>query len=135
MNMMTPTPWRQQTLRFSSEVAQVEFGDAAVCDDGELELHLERTTPADPARARVPEYKVCHARCREYAGEICLRIGDTFELSMYLVISPTRWNRLFAARSFRRTRLPPAASAGTGAWDVDALDHGRSRQSRLAPHL
>lgn len=60
-----------------------QFIDPGLLVDGELELALIETTPADPARERLPAYLFEMRVGGRKAGGLNLRIGNTHSIVMY----------------------------------------------------
>ncbi|MBN1978440.1 MAG: GNAT family N-acetyltransferase [Anaerolineae bacterium] len=95
-----------------------EFHEPGELIDGDLQLILEETRPADPAKGFVPEYrfKMVPVGQEEKIGGINLRIGDNERLAKYsghigYGVEPEHRGHRYAARSVRLL-LPLARQHG-----------------------
>src|SRR5204862_506037 len=85
-----------------------EFYDPGPLIDGDLQLVLKETRPAEPAKAYVPVYRFTMVRVggEDEAGSIELRVGDTPHLIRYgghigYGVRPEYRGRHYAARACR----------------------------------
>jgi len=77
--------WRRYGLPGAGAESPFEFLDPGRLVDGDLELVLDETRPADPVRGYVPGYvfKMVPGGGGACAGHISLRIGNPFPLVLY----------------------------------------------------
>lgn len=93
-----------------------QFIDPGPLTDGELEVVLTKTTPADPARAWLPDYTFEMRVGGEKAGRISLRIGNTMKMVNYCghigyAVEPQFRGHHYAERACRLV-LPIAKAHG-----------------------
>jgi len=113
-----------------------EFHNPGELIDSDLQLILEETRPADPAKGYAPEYrfKMVLAGQEEKIGGINLRIGDTERLIKYsghvgYGVEPEHRGHHYAARSIRLT-LPLARNHGLQTlWITCNPDNAASRRT------
>lgn len=113
-----------------------EFHNPGELIDGDLQLVLEETNPANPDKGFVPEYrfKMVLAGQEEKVGGISLRIGDTERLVKYsghigYGVEPEHRGHRYAARSVRLI-LPLARKHGLQAlWITCNPDNAASRRT------
>lgn len=113
-----------------------EFHDPGELIDGDLQLILEETRPANTAKGHAPEYrfKMVLASQEEKIGGINLRVGDTEHLAKYAGhigygVEPEHRGHRYAARSVRLL-LPLARHHGLQAlWITCNPDNAASRRT------
>ena len=113
-----------------------EFHNPGKLIDGDLQLILEETRPADPAKGYAPEYrfKMVLAGQEEKIGGINLRVGNTEHLTKYgghigYGVEPEHRGHHYAARSVRLL-LPLARRHGLETlWITCNPDNAASRRT------
>ena len=114
----------------------LEFHDPGELIDGDLQLLLDETHPANTAKGHVPEYrfKMVLAGQEEKIGGINLRVGNTDHLAKYsghigYGVEPEHRGHHYAARSVRLL-LPLARQHGMEAlWITCNPDNIASRRT------
>jgi predicted acetyltransferase len=114
----------------------LEFHDPGELIDGDLQLLLDETHPANTAKGHVPEYrfKMVLAGQEEKIGGINLRVGNTEHLTKYAGhigygVEPEHRGHHYAARSVRLL-LPLARKHGLQAlWITCNPDNTASRRT------